>query len=316
MVFWRTIFNLLRLKVAGPLIVIGSLGLAALAFFLAPLRYTTSASLVLTSPARSVLPGDSGKQPGLTNPLLQPNDGLRTVAGILILTMNSPDERRRLGITDDSPTELTIDDGRSNPELLGITASGPFVHVEVDSPSRDTARTLQDAAQARIREQLNTYQRMLGAPRSTYIGISTVASLGPDESYTVKYEAAAAALLGGLVIGLSSAYAVTSRRARRRRPPDGGPDIVLWREAEEVRGIGPSVGTARGSEIRAYEPAGGGPDAAGTQPETPPKEDKPQEPRLMTTRRVEGADEPAAGADDDTETWFVVEVLAPDEIDR
>ncbi|MBP2706422.1 hypothetical protein JOL79_21665 [Microbispora sp. RL4-1S] len=265
-----------------------------------------------------MLPGDTDKQPGLANPLLQPNDGLRTVAGILILTMNSPDERRRLGITDNSPTDLTIDDGRSDPALLGITASGPFVHVEVDSPSKDTARTLQAAAQARVREQLNTYQRMLGAPRSTYIGISTVASLGPDESYTVKYEAAAAALLGGLVVGLSSAYAVTSRRDRRRRPPSGGPDVVMWRSAEQIRGIGPAGGTTGGNELSRYEPEDEGPEDAGTQPETPPrpKEDQPREPRVMTTRRVEDTDESGAGADDDTQTWFVVEVLAPDEVDR
>lgn len=233
--FWRTVFRLLRCRFVGPPVVLLSLALALAAYFLVPVRYTSATSLVLTAPPTGGMsPVDRAKPVQLSNPLLQPNDGLRIVASILILRMSNEGERKRLGVGPDSPTELTVDDGRSNPDLLGITSTGPFVCIGIDGPSAAETRKLQVAVEKRIREQLVDYQKALGAPPSTFIAISQVSSIGPDAESGARWKIAAAVLMAGIGLGLAGAYGLSVRRAARRAAGEAsGPQTDPVPEGQE-----------------------------------------------------------------------------------
>ncbi|MEO3853610.1 hypothetical protein [Acrocarpospora sp. B8E8] len=195
---------------------------AATAWFMVPARYMSTSAMFLATPAAGgTLPSDPTKPQGLTNPLLQFNDGLRTTAGILILTMNGVDVRSSVGVVKGGPTEMIVDDGRSNPDLMGISTSGPFIYIEVesDTPARvlDTTRR----AQQFIRDELTRRQQALRAPKSTYIDVSeAVPASTPEILLTPKVMAAGGALAVTLLLGFGLAYAVVQLRATRRRYPE------------------------------------------------------------------------------------------------
>ncbi|NUR85087.1 MAG: hypothetical protein HOY71_13465 [Nonomuraea sp.] len=173
--------------------------------------------MVLVSP-----PGggsiDRTKPIAQTNPLLQFTDDLRTTASILILAMNSPDVFKSLGVTEDGPTELTIDDGRSNPELLGVGTTGPFIYVSVRSPTRATAVKVLAATQKRIRDELDRRQRELMAHPVTYLKVDDVVLLEPEEDLAPKLQGA----VGGVVLGLLGGFGVAYAVVRRRLALQGG----------------------------------------------------------------------------------------------
>jgi hypothetical protein len=218
MVFWKNILRLVWKKSVGPPLIALSCLIAALVYFLIPTIYVSSASMVLTAPAAGgTLPTDPTKRAGLTNPLLQFNDGLRTTAGILILAMNSPDVMADLGIVEDGPTQLIVNDGRTNPDLLGISTNGPFIYIETDSRSEAAAKEVTLRAQQRIRQELTKRQMALKAPKSTFIWIADVVPPStPEAKLTGKLTAAAAALILTLLAGFGTAYLVTELRASRR----------------------------------------------------------------------------------------------------
>jgi hypothetical protein len=226
MQFWKTIYGLVRRKHIGLPVIILSLALAGVAYLLTPARYISTASMVLTSPpAGGTLTNDPEKQTGLTNPLLQFSDGLRTTAHILILSMNTPEVLAELGIKEGGPTEIVVDDGRTNPELLGLSMTGPFIYVEVDSEFATVAKDVTNRAQRRIRQELNKRQEALGAPLSTYVSVvDVVPPSAPEASLGGKFEMAGGALFLGVVGGLGIAYAVQRAKANRRRPVSG-PDL-------------------------------------------------------------------------------------------
>ncbi|MEW9553872.1 hypothetical protein [Nonomuraea sp. NPDC050783] len=195
-----------------------------MAFFLGPSRYKTESSLILTAPpSGGTLSMDPSKPVGLTNPLLQYNDGLRTVAGILIVALNTKEELRRLGI-EEGDTKIVIDDGRSNSDLLGVVTLGPFLHVMVESDSPVTAKRILDRAHRRLNEELAKYQTTLGAPKSTFIAINTVALLPPEHDGSPKLQLALGTLAGTLLLGVAGAYAVLVRGLFLRRPAPGTGD--------------------------------------------------------------------------------------------
>ncbi len=218
MVFWKNILRLVRKKSIGPPLIALSCLIAGLVYFLIPTVYVSSASMVLTAPAAGgTLPTDPTKRAGLTNPLLQFNDGLRTTAGILILAMNSPDVMADLGIVEDGPTQLIVNDGRTNPDLLGISTNGPFIYIETDSRSKAAAKDVTLRAQQRIRQELTKRQTALKAPKSTFIWIADVVPPStPEAKLTGKITAAAAALILTLLAGFGTAYLVTELKASRR----------------------------------------------------------------------------------------------------
>lgn len=220
--FWRTILGLARKKVVGPPVVIAAIGLALAAYFLMPSRYVSTASMVLTVPATGgTLETEPQSRTGLTNPLLQFNDALRTTAGILILATNTRDVYAELGAPENGPTAVVINDGRTNPDLLGISTNGPFVYVEVESDSPATVREVMRKAQLRVRLELAKRQTALDAPISTHIGIMDVMPpTTPRASIGDRLAAAGFGGVLGIVGGLGLAYAVQRIRSTRRAGTD------------------------------------------------------------------------------------------------
>lgn len=222
MAFWNDLFGLIRNKRVGPPIIALALIFATVAFFLGSPRYKTESSLILTAPpSGGTLSMDPTKPVGLTNPLLQYNDGLRTVAGILILALNSKDELRKLGIEENGSTEIVIDDGRSNADLLGVVTQGPFIHIAVEDPSAATAKAILERAERRLREELTSYQGSLGAPKSTFIAVNNVALIPTEYDGTGKIQLAVEVLVVALLLGFGGAYLMSVRRLRARPAPVG-----------------------------------------------------------------------------------------------
>ncbi len=220
--FWKTVFGLVRRKVIGPPLGALAIVVGALVFFLTPTYYVSTASMVLTTPATGgTLSTDPARPIGLTNPLLQFSDGLRVTAGILILSMNTPDVMTELGVEEGSTTKVTINDGRTNPDLLGISTNGPFVYVEVRSQSPTLAHDVVAKAKERIRKELISRQQALHAPRSTFISVvDVVPSSTPEAMMSGKLMAVGGAAFLVLVVGLGVVYGVTQMRAARRPPAD------------------------------------------------------------------------------------------------
>ncbi|MFF5108336.1 hypothetical protein [Streptosporangium sp. NPDC000509] len=224
MEFWKTILDLAKRKRVGfPLVGLALLA-AVVVFFLVPPRYVSSASMVLTTPPAGGTT-DPAKPPGRSNPLLQFSDGLRTTAGILILSMNTEAVATELGIVKDGPVEVTINDGRTNPNMLGILMNGPFVYVEVESDSAEVTRTVMARTQFRLKTELVRRQEVLGAPRSTFIGFVEVVPAGyPVMNRSGTWQASGGAAFAVVFLGLGAAYAVERRRVFRRRAEAGRPD--------------------------------------------------------------------------------------------
>ncbi|WP_440083973.1 hypothetical protein [Streptosporangium sp. LJ11] len=223
MEFWKTILDLARRKRVGfPLFGLALLA-AVVVFSLVPPRYVSSASMVLTTPPAGGTT-DPAKKPGRTNPLLQFSDGLRTTAGILILSMNTEAVATELGIVKDGPVEVTINDGRTNPSMLGILMNGPFVYLEVESDSAEVTRAVMARTQFRLRTELVRRQEVLGAPRSTFIGFVEVVPAGyPAMDRSGTWQAAGGAAFAVVLLGLGAVYAVERRRVFRRRSGGGRP---------------------------------------------------------------------------------------------
>ncbi|WP_165974382.1 hypothetical protein [Nonomuraea deserti] len=258
----------------GPPVAVVAIGLALAAYFLVPSRYVSTASMVLTVPATGgTLETGPQRRPGLTNPLLQFNDALRTTAGILILSTNTPDVAAELGVTEDGPTVLTVNDGRTNPDLLGISTNGPFVYVEVESTSPAVVREVMRKARLRIRVELAERQKALGAPVSTHIAILDVMPASvPRLVVTDRLLGAASGGLVGVVAGLGVAYGVQRLRAARRAgepdPPETpepvtepAPEPVAGPVAEPVAGpvAGPVIGPTSGPVAEPGRENGAGP---------------------------------------------------------
>ncbi|GAA2997288.1 hypothetical protein [Streptosporangium longisporum] len=225
MEFWKTLLALSRRRRVGfPLLGL-TLLTAALTFALVPVRHVSSTSMVLTTPpAGGTL--DPIKPQGRSNPLLQFSDGLRTTAGILILAMNTKAVMAELGVTEDGPTEVVINDGRNDPSMMGILTNGPFVYVKVESGSADTVRTVMSQAQVRLRSELTRRQEVLGAPASTFIGLVDVVPPGPPEANrSGPARAAGGAAFLVALLGLGTAYTVERRRVFRRRSGDGRAEV-------------------------------------------------------------------------------------------
>ncbi|MFF4413264.1 hypothetical protein ACFYY8_12100 [Streptosporangium sp. NPDC001559] len=234
--FWKTIFGLARRKAIGPPLAVLSIISASLVFFLLPTYYVSTASMVLTTPATGgTLSADPTKPLGLTNPLLQFSDGLRVTSGILILSMNTPEVAAELGVVPNGPTQIVINDGRTNPDLLGISTNGPFVYVEVQSRSAVAAQDVVLRAKQRIRKELADRQQALKAPRSTFITVvDVVPSSVPTAKISGKLTAAGATMFLVLFGGLSIVYGVTQIRGGRRRPPQDSAGAARdEREAQE-----------------------------------------------------------------------------------
>ncbi|GAA3246867.1 hypothetical protein [Nonomuraea helvata] len=211
MEFWKAILGLARQKFIGIPVAVLTVALACAGYFALPERYVASVSMVLVAPSGggSI---DRTKPLAQTNPLLQFSDDLRTTASILILAMNTPDVFKSVGVTEDGPTQLTIDDGRSNPTLLGVGTTGPFVYVQVEGDSPGTATKVLGAAQERLKKELENRQNELKAHPITFVQLDDVVRLGPEPDMSAKLQGAVGGALLGPVIGFGAAYAVVRRK--------------------------------------------------------------------------------------------------------
>src|SRR5256885_5993449 len=135
--FWKAILGLARRKYVGLPILAVAILIAALAYLLTPARYMSSTTMVLSIPTSGgTLSQDPTKPTGLTNPLLNFGDGLKTTSAILIQAMNTPEVATEVGVG--GSTKITINDGSGNAALMGVT--GPVVVIPGESSSADEAR--------------------------------------------------------------------------------------------------------------------------------------------------------------------------------
>ena len=167
MEFWSTIVGLLRRpKVVVP-ILLAALVLGAVAFMGTPVTYVSSTTMVLTTTQYGGSESMDPTEPTpLTNPMLNFNSSLATTSGILIQSISTKEALEELGATGGS-TRLIVNDGRTNPELLGL--DGPFLYVEGRSVSQEDARRVVEDAQKMLRKKLSEWQRDLNAPQKTYV---------------------------------------------------------------------------------------------------------------------------------------------------
>lgn len=211
--FWITIVGLLRRRRVVVPAVLMALTLGAGAYAATAKTYVSSTTMVLTTTEfGGTESGDPTAPTELTNPLLNFSDSLRTTSAILIQAMNSEAVAARIGVH--KPTKLVVDDGRSNPDLLGL--DGPFLFILVQSTSPEETASLVKEAQVEMRKTLTQWQHSLGAPSKTYVALIDVVPPTPpevDQSRAIKLGVIAAIYGFALIVGL--AYVGQRRRARK-----------------------------------------------------------------------------------------------------
>jgi hypothetical protein len=214
--FWKAILGLIRRKYIGLPILGVAVLVAGLAYLLTPARYVSNTTMVLTTPTSGgTLSQDPTKPTGLTNPLLNFDDGLKTTSVILIQSMNTPEVHKELGL-DGGGTKLVVDDGSSNATLIGV--QGPFLYIEAESGSADAARSVVAAAQQRVRDELLNRQKALGAPPTTYITmVDVVPPSTPQVNRADQLQIAAAGFVLVFLGGILGAYGAERLFGSRRR---------------------------------------------------------------------------------------------------
>jgi hypothetical protein len=219
--FWRAILGLARRKVLFITLLVSAIALGLAGYSLTPLRYVSSTTMVLVTPALGgTLSQDPTAPIDLTNPMLSFSNNLKTASAILIQAVNTPEAIAEVGAPKGGPTKVTVDDGRTNPELFDN--NGPFLYVVGESTSSAEARGVVVRAQKWMRQDLVDRQKTLGAPPETYLTIvDVVAPTTPKVTRTKKIKVGALAAMLALVSGLTIAYAWQRLRAGQRRVAGG-----------------------------------------------------------------------------------------------
>ncbi|WP_432929068.1 hypothetical protein ACQPZZ_04080 [Microbispora sp. CA-135349] len=309
MELWTILSGLLTRRTVGPPLILVSLLIAVGTFFFTPVKYQSSALMVLTTSARGATI-DPHKTFGLQNPLLGFSDGLKTTATILIQAINTPELRREVGAPKDGPVELTVDDGRTDPDLLDI--SGPYIYVSVVASTDGEANRTVAAVQARVRKELNDRQVALGAPKSTFVSLNDVVPISPPERVTsVRWKTAAGAFAVALLAGFGVAYAL-GRRKRIKQIESGEHRFERmsgWSEDPEMLGAAtaqwrvpaPTAGQADAGSLAA-------PSGAAVAGASAPRTDPPVEPADDATPP---AGTPVTDDADDESDQTVVIIMDP-----
>jgi hypothetical protein len=212
--FWSTVLRLVRRRNVLVPTVLVALVLAAGAYRLTPVSYTANTLMVLTTTEFGGTESqDPTKPTDLTNPMLNFNESLTTTSAILIQAMNTKDVAAQLAT--DGARSVVVDDGRSNPDLLGL--NGPFLYIKVQATNAEAAhRTVLDA-QSLMRAKLFTWQSTVGAPKKTYVSlVDVVPPTAPtvDRGRATKFGLLALIFGFGLMIG--GAYLREQLRTRRQ----------------------------------------------------------------------------------------------------
>lgn len=213
MEFWITIAGLARRKrVIIPALLIGVV-LGTAAYMSTPARYASSTTMVLTTtPFGGSESQDPSKPTDKTNPMLNFSDSLRTTAAILIEAMNTKEVATTLGLR--GASTLIVNDGRTNPNLLGL--NGPFLYISGESTTPENAQALVQGARTIMRDKLKTWQSALNAPQKTYVSIVDV--VPPTAPAAMRGRATKLGLLAFLFgFGLSMGVAYFADRVSSRR---------------------------------------------------------------------------------------------------
>jgi hypothetical protein len=223
--FWKALLGLLRRRaVASPVFLLAAVA-SLVAFLVVPARYTTNAIVMLAPPVNGGITNTNPFDPaGGTNPLLLQTEGLRTAVATLVLTFSVEEVRASVGAPKFGSTDLVVNDGSTEPQLIGMT--GPFLYIEADSNSAAKANAVVRRTRERLAAELDWRQRNLRAPTNTYVGITDVVPPSePETSYTDRIAAAVLAFGLGIFVGLSAAYGFLRTRAVRaaRRQAEGDP---------------------------------------------------------------------------------------------
>lgn len=216
MELWTTIAGLTRRKRVIIPAVLVALSLGAMTYERTPVRYESTTTMVLTTTAHGGTESQDPARPAeLINPMLNFNDSLRTTTAILIHAMNTSEVAKSLGAL--GPTSLTINDGRTNPNLLGL--NGPFVYIAGESTSPEEARRIVLRAKQLMGEMLRTWQEDLDAPSSTHLVLADVVPPSPpvpDRGQGIRLGLAGALVgfLGSVVIAYTGSRIHSRLRAR------------------------------------------------------------------------------------------------------
>jgi len=234
MEFWSTIVRLLRRPMVTIPALLAAVGLGALTYMGTGATYVSSTTMVL---AMTEYGGTQTEDPTaptqLTNPLLTFNGSLQTTSAILIETMATVDVREQLGLTGGGTTQLIVNDGRTNPGLLGL--SGPFLYIEGRSSSADQASRVVVEAQKLMRQKLSAWQRALHAPQKTYLTLVDVVSPTVPQAESGRgVKRGVLSFLCGFVLWVGCAYFVHQIRARRRARAAAVPTGPISRGPDEV----------------------------------------------------------------------------------
>ncbi len=223
MEFWSTIAGLLRRpKVMVPSILV-ALTLGALAFMGTPVTYVSKTTMVLTTTeyggSQSLNPNEPTP---LSNPILNFNSSLSTTSGILIQSITTKEGLTELGART-GPTRIIVNDGRTNPELLGL--NGPFLYVEGrSSASKDEALGVVVEAQKMLRKKLNEFQKDLNAPENTYVSlIDVVSPTAPVVDASRPIRLGGLTFILGFLFCFGIAYFRHVRRGRQRAKGTAAP---------------------------------------------------------------------------------------------
>ena len=216
MEFWVTIAGLVRRKrvIIPALLVATALGAAA--YVSTPVTYVSSTTMILTSTEYGGTQSQDPAMPtDLVNPMLYFNDSLKTTSAILIEAMNSRRVATELGAT--GRTMVHVDDGRTNPNLLGL--NGPFLYIVGESTSPTEAERVVPEAQQVMRAKLRDWQSALKAPERTFVSLVDVvppSTPAPSRSRAMKLGLMAFVFGFGLCLGIAYLHHRTRDRRRTR----------------------------------------------------------------------------------------------------
>jgi hypothetical protein len=217
--FWKTMGVLLRRWYVSVPVFVLSLALGGAAFFAVHTQYESTGTIVLTAPTSggvtAINPADAT---GPGNPLLDFEGSLTITTQLLIQSLSSPTVQNQVGAQGGVST-FQAGDGETG---------GPFVVIIADAPSKAQAEKTVDLALKYAQSELNTRQKNLDAPPSTFIGTQVVVAPTPATTKIgSKVKAGGVALVLGLVLGLAAAFAFESVSInRRRRKTDEADDLI------------------------------------------------------------------------------------------
>lgn len=265
MKFWKALLGLLRRRaVASPVFLLAAVA-ALVAFAVVPARYTTSEIVMLAPPVNGGITNTNPFDPaGGTNPLLLQTEGLRTAVATLVLTFSVEEVRASVGAPKFGSTDLVVNDGSTEPQLIGMT--GPFLYIEADSDSAAKADSVVRRTRERLAAELDWRQRNLRAPANTYVGITDVVPPSePEASYTDRVAAAVLVFGLGIFAGLSAAYGILRTRAvqaarrqgeddDRAAPPDERPEPAGAADDDPAPDV-PDEGVADAEEAGTVHPS-------------------------------------------------------------